>query len=141
SFLPGPGCRTGREALPALGRTLVELASVPRDDFEEVVRPQLWNQAQRFAARLQTLLARYRGEPGFWAGDVQRALVALREALPTRQYALPVDLGADARDGAGIEAVQKLVRRFGELIAIWPDLVDAARQLRAQGILAARPPG
>jgi hypothetical protein len=130
SFLPGPGCGNPRAALRALGRTLVEFASLARDDFEEVVRLQLWNRANREAARLQTLLAKYRGEPGFWASDVQRTLATLREALPARQYAVPVDLQAAASDGDGLAALQQLVHRFGELIVLWPDLVDAAKQLR-----------
>jgi hypothetical protein len=140
SFLPGPGCRTAHQALPALGRTLVELASVPREDFAEVVRLQLWNQAQRLATRLQTVLGKYRGEPGFWAADVQRTLASLRAAVPSLQYALPVDLGADAREGEGVEALQTLVRRFGELISVWPDLVHAAGQLRARGVRAGKTP-
>jgi hypothetical protein len=70
---------------------------------------------------------------------LQHLLGVLRQALPGPDYPVPRDL---AERFGGTEArplLQRLVRRFGQLLQVWPDLVAAARALRGRGVRLAQP--
>src|SRR5262249_17709266 len=133
SFSPGAHRSDRRESLRALGRSLEEWGSAAPADFEELVRLLLWNQASRRIGLLEGQLHEARGRPGFWADAVGRLLAALRAALADREYAVPSDLAGltDGRDALG--PFQRLVLRFGRLVQAWPDMVAAAKELRARG--------
>jgi hypothetical protein len=122
---PGP---SPADNLRALGRTLAEWGALPRPAFEERVRLHVGEQRARLAARLEGLLKRHDGQPGFWAEDVRRVL----EAVPDERFAVPLDLEEALGYEAARERMPRLLRRLGELLRAWPDLVEAARELRRQ---------
>jgi hypothetical protein len=137
SFSSGahPSDRPGN--LRALGRSLQEWGLAAPADFEELVRLLLWNQASRRVALLEGQLRESRGQPGFWADDARRLLACLRDALADRAYAVPIDLDAPDVGRTDPGLFQRLVRRLGRFVQAWPDLVAAARELRARGQRAA----
>jgi hypothetical protein len=130
-----------REAVGAnlrgLAATLAGLGRVPRPEFEEVVRLHLWRQSSGIASRLETLLHKYGSQPGFWTADVRHVLATLERTLTDPSYPAPADLTAGA--GEGLAVVQRSLGWFGRLLEIWPDLVEAARDLRRQDVRPARP--
>jgi hypothetical protein len=139
STVPGCGPGDGGDKLRAVGRTLTQWGTAAPADFEEVVRLHLWNQMSRQASILESRLRQFGGQPGYWANDVRQLLAVLRQQLPGRDHALPRDLrerfgGEEART-----LLQRLVRRFGELLQAWPDLVAGAKELRGRGIRPAEP--
>jgi hypothetical protein len=137
SFVPGPDWRDARANLRALGKTLKELGRAARADFEEVVRLHLWNQMSGLASRLAAQLNKYGRQPGFWANDVRQILAALEEALPDPHYPLPFDLSPAPGDDPPA-VLQRLIARFGGLLEIWPDMIEAARELRSRNVRLAR---
>jgi hypothetical protein len=132
SFSPGPDKADPCKNLRTLGQSLADWGSAPSADFAELVRILLWNQMSRKIVHLESLLRETQGQPPFWAEDVRRLLALWREVLPDRQYIVPADLvptfGSDT-----FGRFQRLVRRFGRFLQIWPDMITAARELRAQG--------
>ena len=67
-------------------------------------------------------------------------LAVFREALPRKEYVIPTDLNACFGPEAARERFRRLVLQFARLLQAWPDIVEAARDLRAQGVrLAVRP--
>jgi hypothetical protein len=132
SFAPGPSPADACKNLRALGRSLEDWGTVAPPEFEELVRLLLWNQASRKVVHLENQLRAAGGQPVFWAEDVRRLLALWRQTLPQREYVVPSDLveffGNDA-----FACLQRLVRRFGRLLQVWPDMVTAARDLRARG--------
>jgi hypothetical protein len=123
-----------------LGRTLEEWASLPAAGFEGLLRLHLWGLLSRQAVRLAELLQQFRGLPEFWGRDARQLLDRLQNALPDRQYLVPSDLREVGGDDGARELFQRLVLRFGRLLSCWPDLLEAACELRARGIpLAQRP--
>lgn len=139
SFTRGPDQTDAGKNLRALGRALAEWGSLARADFEEVVRLRVGRHLSRLARHLERQLQAFGGEPDFWANDVKHVLAVLREALPSRQYVVASDLreafGSDEARGR----LQGLVRRLGQLLHCWPDMVEAAQELRARGQRLAEP--
>jgi hypothetical protein len=138
SIVPAPHPEDGGK-LREVGRTLFSWGAAAAGDFEEVMRLQLWQQMSRQATHFEARLRQFGGQPAYWAGDVQQLLGALRHALPGPDYPVPRDL-AERFGTAGARALlQRLVRRFGELLQVWPDLVAAAKALRGRGVRLAGP--
>jgi hypothetical protein len=134
ALAPGPGPKESGQRLRALGQSLAEWGAAPAADFEEMVRLHLWNHLGRQAALLESQLTRYGGWPPYWADDARMLLAALREALPLEHYVVPADLRGAFGLGEARAAFQGLVRQFGQLLQVWPDMVEAAKGLRARGI-------
>jgi hypothetical protein len=133
ALAPGLAGADAAPRLRALGARLDELGAAGPADFEAGLNALLRTQMSGLAARLEGLLGAHGGQPPYWAEDVRTLLTALREALPRADWAAPTDL----RAAFGLEGARELFRRlvwqFGELLRVWPDLVEAARDLRARG--------
>jgi hypothetical protein len=99
------------------------------------VSAQMSGQVSQLSARLR----QYQSEPTFWANDVRQVLSILEEALPRGLCAIPADLGGPTGNGA-TEKLRRLVARLGELLEFWPDMVEAARDLRGRGVRPATQP-
>jgi hypothetical protein len=132
SFAPGPNPVDARKSLLALGRALEDWGAARPTDFEELARLALWNQTSRKVVQLENQLRAAQGQPAFWAQDVRRLLALWRQALPEREYLAPSDL-VRAFGNDAFACLQRLVRRFGRLLQVWPDMVAAAKDLRAGG--------
>jgi hypothetical protein len=109
-------------------------ASWPLAEFEELVRVQVLRTRSLDVAILGEALRRYGRAPGYWARDVEEAASRLRDALSRPTLGHPADLVEAFGDKRGREANRRMVRRYGEVLRSWPDLWDAAVDLRRQGI-------
>lgn len=132
TFAPGPNRADVRKSMNALGQALIDWGLAPPADFANLLRLLMWNQASRKVMQLENLLRTSGGQPAFWADDVRQFLALWKSVLPNLHYAVPHDLVEMAGDDA-CAGFQRLVHRFGRLLRVWPDIVDAAKQLRARG--------
>jgi hypothetical protein len=132
SFSPGANPADPRKCLLALGRSLEDWGTSAAADFEELVRLVLWNQTSRKIVLLENQLRAAQGQPAYWAEDVRRLLALWQKTLPEREYVVPIDLVGTFGDDA-FACLQRLVRRFGRLLQVWPDMVAATKDLRARG--------
>jgi hypothetical protein len=121
-------------SLRALGDVLVRWGSLPPLDLEDLVRAQLLRGRSLELSVLDQSLSRHRHAPAFWARDVARALEILTAAVASPAAAHPADLIAAFGEAEGRAAFRDLVRRYGELLRAWPDLWEAARALREEGV-------
>jgi hypothetical protein len=129
---PPPG-KSAAEGLRAVGRTLADWGAMERGAFEELLRGHLWGAMTRQALKWEGQLRQFGGQPAYWAEDVRRVLAGLREDLPRPDYAVATDLRAAYGEEQARALLPRLVRRFGELLQVWPDMVASARELRARG--------
>ena len=115
--------------MKAAGR---HLADCGRANFEDFIA-YLLRSARR--ARWNTidccerLLEAYRGEPTFWAAEMQRWIVSLESGLTGGDAAVPADLGSGRDAAEAYRWAQSYIGQFGELLECCPDIVSAARQL------------
>lgn len=125
--------RSPERAFESLGRALVAWGRVPEDELFERLS---WMLARRLAqrlARIDRVLRETRREPLFWARDVERLADTIRERVEEPERAVPVELVASAGLARARGAAIEIAREYGELLAAWPALLDAARSLRARG--------
>jgi len=135
----GPTVRGDTERLRTLGQHLTALGAIPRSDFEEFLRIQLWRRQTAYISLLEERLRSYDGLPTFWAEDVRRVVSSLQDSLASADYIVPRDLvGARDADEAR-ELMPRLLQRFGELLSWWPALAQSAGALRARGQRLAEP--
>jgi hypothetical protein len=153
SYAPPPGADAeGR--LRSLGAHLVSLGELPAADFRTFVRSRLVAQKTRYLGHLEALLREHGDAPAYWARDLRRHVGTVRDALRTDTFFVPRDLvvsrqaaGPEARHYGGPGATsgertldeaqamaQRLIRGYGALLRLWPDLVAATRGLRARGV-------
>jgi hypothetical protein len=134
SFPQGSGTATPESRLARLGSWLEEIASWDSADFAEYIRLHVWNAQTRTASQLEAQLRKYGSRPTYWAEDTHRALTALTESLTAPEAGLPADVCATWGPDQAQQRFQRLVLRYGGLLRAWPDLVAAAKALRARGI-------
>jgi amino acid adenylation domain-containing protein len=143
-FEPGPAGPTGRpaESLRRLGAFLQDLGRMAPADFDERARQAVGDRAEAFAAELETRLAECDASlegAGLWADDARRYLDLLRRHAGAPEFAVPLDLLYGREPGEAMRLAQKLIANHGLVLAHWPDLVEAARALKARGQGLAEP--
>lgn len=116
--------------LRALGRHFVGIGRLDRAELEELALQFYLREKASLAARIERLLREYDRSPADWASDLDRCLEALYVALGERDRALPQDLLPIAPRDERAAALGSLIRRYGELLLAWPDIVEAARAER-----------
>jgi hypothetical protein len=135
---PSPISADSGQNLRTIGRTLGDWGRAPSQEFLEFVRLQLWGQMSRMVVRFRTLLRRSGGNPGFWAGDVDQVLSIWRQQFTSAGFGLPSDLLALHGVDQTLLVFQDLVRKFGELVQVWPDLHAGAHRLKEKGVRLSR---
>jgi hypothetical protein len=131
---PQAGGADGVTNLRTLGCTLAHWGSLPPGEFDQLVRSHLATQLGHQVGLLAARLRQFGGRPEFWADDVRRVLALLQEDLTGKRCPAPCDLvEAFGMDTAG-ELSRRLVLRLGQMLQCWPDMVEAARDLRAHGV-------
>jgi hypothetical protein len=117
-------------ALRRVGRGLESVASEPPAGFADRLRQFRYAECIDAIRGLDDLLLRYRRTPRHWAREVDRCLRWQWQALRSGACMVPRDLEAIEGDKAApLARLQRLVLRFGRLLAAWPDIVEATRRL------------
>lgn len=116
--------------LQTFGRHLMEIASMPQEDFEEFIKVQLWRMHTDTIQQMEGYLQHYRRQPAFWAKDVDTYLHYFHTALIKENFIVPKDLLGSRNAEEARKLSQQLVFKFGQLLYHWPGLVEAARSLR-----------
>lgn len=121
-------------SLRAMGATLERWGSLPLPEFEEIVLMQVLRARALDLQLLDDTLRAHGGAPAYWARDVERTAALLREAVERPTLARASDLAAALGEEEARTAMQRMVRRYGELCRRWPDLFAAAKELRREGV-------
>ena len=121
------------ERMKAIGRYLADCGRAGFEDFVAYLlrsaRRARWNTI----GGCERLLEAYRGEPAFWAAEMERWIASLESGLTGGDAAVPADLVSGGAAAEAYRWAQSYVARFGKLLECWPDIVSAAGQLNAAG--------
>ncbi|WP_201379552.1 hypothetical protein [Ktedonobacter sp. SOSP1-85] len=119
------------DRLYKLGQFVEEIGCLPKASFTEFAHHLLWEGRGVFVARLEERLIRDQENlPAFWRRDVEKFFKKMHQSalLPIEQLfqVNPV-------------LIQHASVQFGQLLKWWPQIVEAARQLHADGYRLAQP--
>lgn len=128
-----PGIKDGPERMRSIGTYLMKLGSLPLEEFEELLRGRLWQIQSGQITSLEGRLHSHNAPPDYWVDDLQKQVEALREAMTQPHYVVPLDLRLERDIEEARLLSQELVWKFGQLLSAWPEVIRAARRLRAQG--------
>ncbi len=133
-----PGRSTTRRRLVSLGAYLIDLGELEPPEFESRLR-QIWlTLCSSEAAYIERALRKPGpNEPETWPIDLRRYLDTLIERLETDPPVTLRELEGSSPEAARAR-LQRFLREFGGLLCAWPDLVDAARELRAKDVRLGR---
>ncbi len=134
-----PNLMNAETRLRLLGKHLSEIGSLSLDDFEEFVRVQTWQLQSAYLLEMEGELRAFQSPPEYWVEDVEQYLNSIREALARPDYIVPHDLRQGRSLDEARQASQRLVLKLGNLLCAWPDIVERAKELRAQGQRLALP--
>lgn len=124
--------------LSRAGLALVHLASRP-DDADALFREQVMRGLARRLAQIERALAEHGRRPLFWAQALDGFASALRAALTSPHAHLPAELVAAHGPAAARALFLDHVAMTGRVLAAWPAIFRAARDLRAEGRRLSRP--
>jgi len=131
--------RTSELRLRRLGEVLIDFGACPLADFREFVSCSLWDRAARTAAGMESALKRDNAAPEYWKAELRARIAEIRSAITRPDYLIAADIVSRAGVDEALAECQDIVRRFGELLRCWPDVVEAAKLLGTRGIGFARP--
>lgn len=127
------------DRLRSIGTQLSQLGSLPLPAFEEYVRVHSWQLQAPFLAALELEVSSTAPANSVWAKEMQRYIEHLRDYLLSAEYILPQDLAEGRNVDEARELTRKFVFEYGQLLYWWPEIVAAAKRLRAQGRTLAVP--
>lgn len=131
---PSPFTADPTRRLRRLGESLFDLAQLHAPEFWQVVRRERWRRVSADIARLEGLLDRYDRRPAVWARDVDHYCTTARKAAATEEFYTPRDLLGGRTPPEARTCCQSIVRNFATLLALWPDVIQAASELRQRGV-------
>jgi hypothetical protein len=135
-FLHGCHAR-GANLLTALGHNFRGLASLGTQEFVARVGSAEHTRITKRLRQLDQLVATRLDAPGFWRVRIRSYQAQWRALLLDPDTVGPSDLGgtpAEQRD-----ELRRVLGRYGDLLAAWPRLVDAAAGLRDAGRRVSKP--
>jgi hypothetical protein len=120
-----------QERTMRLGAALLAFAGQPQAAIEDAVRAiYLSRQADRIAG-LERSLSTGNVYPSYWVDVARWHLGALRGAVVDPHAMMPMDIPGPI--GTRVDMMTRILRRFGRLLELWPDVLEAARDLNARG--------
>ena len=130
--------RDPAERMRTLGRRLQLLGRLYTGEFEEFLRIGRWQRLTGWVTRLEHTLAMHDDAPDSWKTDVQECIDAAHKSLLENDV-VPSDLLLELPPDQALGVMQRLVFQYGELLELWPDMWEAARNLKENGRTLAVP--
>lgn len=137
SFPMGPVTESSRR-ISMLGCYMVDVSAVDTTTFRRFLCQQALVSAAALSFEIHRLLKDYERQPSYWSADCDRYIEDLEAMVGHPDVGIPGDLSATRSATEAVMLVQKLVRKFGELLIAWSSMVEAAKYLRTKGITLAR---
>ena len=123
-----------QKALRRLGQYLGDLGTMPLEDFEEFLRIRCWEAGSWQISQMEKRIEDREYTPRWFVKYLEKYIEVVRESQPKPDYIIPQDLQAICTDKDQARRLsQELVRKYGELLESWPDIVCAARELKDKG--------
>jgi len=124
---------TGVKRMARLGLYLADFAALPVRDFVEAVTVWTAKLLGRQILALENRLHQNGAKPAYWAADVRSFVECTRRLVASGDHSVPADLERYYSRESAWDVLQSIMRQYGRLLQVWPELMNAARRLNASG--------
>jgi hypothetical protein len=115
------------EGFSALGSALDSIASLPSENFKELLRYSWASSLSAHLMRCEGALNEHGRQPDYWAAVVEEHMASAKAELLSANV-VPVELEGWEPDAA-VDYVRRLIVGYAELIAEWPTIFACALEL------------
>jgi hypothetical protein len=116
----------------------MNIGMLPSEKFQEFLRLRLFKNKSDEIAFLEKFLSEQQDAPEYWARDIKDYIRALRNGLTEDNFIIPERLLVDRSPEEALKLMKNFIYKFGQLLHCWPELVQAAKEIKERGITAAR---
>jgi hypothetical protein len=128
------GESTAGERIQALGRHFLRIAGLPVKSLAEFFKKRLSESNRRFRQGLMARVESLRCPGGGYAADVGRYFNKLDASQVRENYWVPLDLWSINGAASAVRQLRQNLTEFGQLLDVWPDIFEAAKSLRRDGV-------
>ncbi|MBP7585079.1 MAG: hypothetical protein KBA61_13650 [Spirochaetes bacterium] len=122
-----------RAGLGAIGSHLSAVGSLDVDDFGGFLRPVLAEELGERIALLENMLNIAPDMPLDMAADIDSYLRGMSKNIRNNSIIVPADLLNGRSEDESVAALKDLIKRFGDLIQAWPEIIGAVNNLKKNG--------
>jgi hypothetical protein len=119
--------------LKAVGSYFTAISSLGLDDFSAFLRPGLAEELSARIALLDNMLKFAPGMPDDMAADIESYIRGMSMSIRDKKIVIPADLMSGRSEDDSVAALKDLIKKFGDLILIWPDIISAVKILKQNG--------
>ena len=116
------------------GEHLLNIGSSSHESFTDFIAESARAHSLKLINQLEMRLHSEDDQPLFWARDVAQLVGALRSAVIDPLHPTLADFGLELSAYDAYRRARGFVRKLGELLLWWPEMLKAARELRESGI-------
>lgn len=127
-------CITGIDKLHKAGMHLREIGEWTNDKFVNFIGERATEYWGTLIRQLEVRLESEGNQPSYWAHDVDTLLKLLRDASVNQKPFPVVDFGLDGNLAGSYESAKSFVRKLGNLLIWWPQMIETAKILKDSGI-------
>lgn len=124
---------TSQISLKALGDSLMEIGSLPMQEYEEYVRQACWRSFHLCVSGLQQQLKAGDNAAPFWMKAIQEQIDRVRSMVTCRKFPTSEDLLPGGTEEERKAADRQFIHDLGALYCHWSDVIEAARELGRKG--------
>jgi hypothetical protein len=130
---------SGGNSLKLLGGYLREMSGMPDQDFWNWVTHAVRIHNSHWMPELQSVLNTFEQCPDYWEHDIREWHSQMATLLAEPSNFVPVELRERYPADIAQAKTKSLVKKTGQLLCEWPDIVEAARELKQRGLRLAVP--
>ncbi len=125
-------CYNIADEFKALGSHFIKTGSLSDDDFDDYVK-KLW--LTRAGHKIGIMENKLHGESNIKnaylrSADIERYIEEIRKLAVSTNISLPDDLPEHVGHNEAISFFRGLLRKYGELLTWWPEIISAAKEVR-----------
>ena len=119
------------QAIRNLGQALIDIADQPADDFRFLLWRYSRDAVQADLTLLENRARRFNGLGTPWEDDIRRYIDLATASWKEPSAAIPAELLGARSVADATKLSQEIVRLYGRLLLVWPEIVGIARDGKA----------
>jgi len=125
--------------VPCFGQLILKTMDQPDNEFQNLLKDFYIRKNSSDINAFGELLEKHDSRPRFWAEKIREQIEALKKAMENPRSIFHPFFVSEFGDQGAADYMRQMLRKYGELLIWWPQIISAARQLKERGVRLARP--